>query len=66
MDFAFMFIPSEAIYYDLLINKIGAVADDARNLIARKNFQNLTPYFLFENIIHLVLIVYAYKADLQS
>ncbi len=25
MDFAFMFIPHEAIYYDLLINKIGAV-----------------------------------------
>ncbi|MDB5259269.1 MAG: hypothetical protein JWO73_477 [Candidatus Taylorbacteria bacterium] len=26
MEFAFMFIPHEAIYYDLLINKIGAVA----------------------------------------
>jgi DNA recombination protein RmuC len=25
MDFAFMFIPSEAIYYDLLINKIGTL-----------------------------------------
>ncbi len=25
LDFAFMFIPSEAVYYDLLINKIGAV-----------------------------------------
>jgi DNA recombination protein RmuC len=23
MDFAFMFIPHEAIYYDLLINKVG-------------------------------------------
>ncbi len=33
MDFAFMFIPSEAIYYDLLINKIGAVSEDTRNLI---------------------------------
>ncbi len=33
MDFAFMFIPSEAIYYDLLINKIGAVQDETRNLI---------------------------------
>ena len=32
MDFAFMFIPSEAIYYDLLINKVGSVADD-NNLI---------------------------------
>lgn len=33
MDFAFMFIPSEAIYYDLLINKIGAVQVDTRSLI---------------------------------
>ncbi len=28
MDFAFMFIPSEAIYYDLLINKVGAMKKD--------------------------------------
>lgn len=33
MDFAFMFIPSEAIYYDLLINKIGAVQTSSRDLI---------------------------------
>lgn len=33
MDFAFMFIPSEAIYYDLLINKVGSSAED-KNLIA--------------------------------
>ena len=32
-DFAFMFIPSEAIYYDLLINKIGAANTSARDLI---------------------------------
>jgi DNA recombination protein RmuC len=31
MDFAFMFIPAEAVYYDLLINKIGSV--NARDLI---------------------------------
>jgi len=36
MDFAFMFIPHEAIYYDLLINKIGALQDeDTENLIQR-------------------------------
>ncbi|MEK9173184.1 MAG: DNA recombination protein RmuC [Patescibacteria group bacterium] len=34
MDFAFMFIPSEAVYYDLLVNKVGAITDDTRNLIA--------------------------------
>jgi DNA recombination protein RmuC len=33
MDFAFMFIPSEAVYYDLLINKVGAIAEDTDNLI---------------------------------
>ena len=33
MDFAFMFIPSEAIYYDLLINKVGETNTSARDLI---------------------------------
>ena len=33
MDFAFMFIPSEAIYYDLLINKIGTIKSNTRDLI---------------------------------
>jgi DNA recombination protein RmuC len=31
MDFAFMFIPSEAVFYDLLVNKVGVV--EARDLI---------------------------------
>lgn len=31
LDFAFMFIPSEAVFYDLLVNKVGAV--DAKDLI---------------------------------
>lgn len=33
MDFAFMFIPSEAIYYDLLVNTIGTVKVNTRDLI---------------------------------
>lgn len=33
-DFAFMFIPHEAIYYDLLTNKVGA-SDENENLIQR-------------------------------
>ena len=33
MDFAFMFIPSEGIYYDLLVNQVGAGEED--NLIQR-------------------------------
>jgi DNA recombination protein RmuC len=32
VDFAFMFIPHEAIYYDLLVNRVGG---DAENLIQR-------------------------------
>lgn len=35
MDFAFMFIPHEAIYYDLIVNKIGALRDDTESLIQR-------------------------------
>jgi len=35
MDFAFMFIPHEAIYYDLLVNKIGAIIEETDNLIQR-------------------------------
>ncbi len=33
MDFAFMFIPAEAIYYDLLVNKVGAIKSETRDLI---------------------------------
>lgn len=33
LDFAFMFIPSEAIYYDLLVNDVGAVKVNTKNLI---------------------------------
>ncbi len=46
MDFAFMFIPSEAVYYDLLINKVGAVQDDTNNLVqyaARKRVIVVSP-----------------------
>jgi DNA recombination protein RmuC len=33
MDFAFMFIPSEAIYYDLLVNQVGAIKVNTRSLL---------------------------------
>ncbi|MBI3631240.1 MAG: DNA recombination protein RmuC [Candidatus Staskawiczbacteria bacterium] len=33
MEFAFMFIPHEAIYYDLLINQVGAVNVNTQDLI---------------------------------
>ena len=34
-EFAFMFIPHEAIYYDLLVNTVGAISEDSENLIQR-------------------------------
>ena len=33
MDFAFMFIPAEGIYYDLLVNQVGAIKTNTRDLI---------------------------------
>ncbi len=33
LPFAFMFIPAEAIYYDLLVNEIGSVKSNTRSLI---------------------------------
>ena len=33
MDFAFMFIPHEAIYYDLLVAQVGAIKVNTRDLI---------------------------------
>lgn len=33
LEFAFMFIPAEAIYYDLLVNEVGAVKVNTRSLI---------------------------------
>lgn len=33
MDFAFMFIPSEGIYYDLLVNKVGSIKVNTQALI---------------------------------
>ncbi len=35
MDFAFMFIPHEAIYYDLIVNKIGALKEETESLVQR-------------------------------
>ncbi len=35
MEFAFMFIPHEAIYYDLLVNKIGTIDEDTESIIQR-------------------------------
>jgi len=45
MDFAFMFIPAEAVYYDLLVNKIGSLKANTRDLI---------DYAIKEKHVHIV------------
>lgn len=45
LEFAFMFIPAEAVYYDLLINKIGAIKSNTRDLI---------DYAIREKHVHIV------------
>ena len=45
MEFAFMFIPAEGIFYDLLINKVGAVKVNTRDLI---------DYAINEKKVHIV------------
>lgn len=44
-EFAFMFIPAEGIYYDLLINKVGAISVNTRDLI---------DYAINERKVHIV------------
>ncbi len=45
LDFAFMFIPAEGIYYDLLVNQIGTVKSNTRDLIE---------YAFIEKKVHIV------------
>lgn len=44
-DFAFMFIPAEGIYYDLLVNQIGTLKSNTRDLI---------DYAVYEKKVHIV------------
>jgi len=45
LDFAFMFIPAEGIFYDLLVNKVGAIKVNTRDLI---------DYAINEKKVHIV------------
>lgn len=45
IDFAFMFIPAEGIYYDLLVNKVGAIKVNTRDLL---------DYAIQEKRVHIV------------
>jgi DNA recombination protein RmuC len=58
MDFALMFIPSEAIFYDLIINHVGAVKVNTEELIqyaAKKRVNIVSPnsfYAFLQVILH--------------
>jgi DNA recombination protein RmuC len=45
LEFAFMFIPAEGIYYDLLVNKVGAIKVNTRDLL---------DYAVHEKRVHIV------------
>ncbi len=45
MEFAFMFIPAEGIYYDLLVNKVGAIKVNTRDLL---------DYAAYDKKVHIV------------
>ncbi len=45
MEFAFMFIPAEGIFYDLLVNKVGAIKVNTRDLL---------DYAVHEKKVHIV------------
>lgn len=45
IEFAFMFIPAEAVYYDLLVNKVGAI---------KVNTQSLLEYASRQKRVHIV------------
>jgi len=45
MEFAFMFIPAEGIFYDLLVNKVGAIKVNTRDLL---------DYAIHEKKVHIV------------
>ena len=45
LEFAFMFIPAEGIYYDLLVNKVGALKVNTRDLL---------DYAAYEKHVHIV------------
>jgi len=45
IEFAFMFIPAEGVFYDLLVNKIGAIKSNTRDLI---------DYAINEKKVHIV------------
>lgn len=63
-DFAFMFIPSEAIYYDILTNSVGALKSNTRSLVeyamAEKHVYIVAPTTLW---VYLQMVVQGLKDE---
>lgn len=63
LPFAFMFIPAEGIYYDLLVNEIGAVKVNTRSLIdyayKDKNVVIVSPTTF---VAYLQVVLYGFRA----
>jgi len=70
MEFAFMFIPAEAIYYDLLVNKVGAVKVNTRDLvdyaIHEKRVHIVSPTTFYVYLQSLLIGMDAYKIQEQT
>ena len=69
MDFAFMFIPSEAIFSDLLENKVGDTSDETQNLISyawRKRVSIVAPTTLAVNLQTVVQVLRNQKISEQA
>ncbi|MBI3956868.1 MAG: DNA recombination protein RmuC [Candidatus Kerfeldbacteria bacterium] len=65
MEFAFMFIPAEGIFYDLLVNKVGAVKVNTRDLIdyavREKHVHIVSPTTFYVTLQSLAVGMNAYK-----
>jgi DNA recombination protein RmuC len=67
LEFAFMFIPAEGIYYDLLVNKVGAVKVNTRDLldyaIRDKKVHIVSPTTFYVTLQALMVGMNAYKVQ---
>ncbi len=70
MEFAFMFIPAEGIYYDLLVNKIGTIKANTRDLldyaVCEKNVHIVSPTTFYVTLQSLIQGMRAYSVQSQT
>lgn len=69
-DFAFMFIPAEGIYYDLLVNKIGTIKANTRDLldyaVHERNVHIVSPTTFYVTLQSLLQGMRAYQVQEQT